>query len=88
MAAAPESLPASLTHLHLGGNRIQEVSAAELRNASGVLVETRDWRKAPRPFPEEIQEAFSMVYADAALGSRADEPEPGAGATTMGRADT
>ena len=38
MAAAPESLPASLTHLHLGGNRIQEVSAAELRNASGVLV--------------------------------------------------
>ena len=38
MAAVPETLPASLTHLHLGANRIQEVRAGSLANASGVLV--------------------------------------------------
>ena len=38
MAAVPETLPASLTHLHLSGNRIQEVAATSLSNASGVLV--------------------------------------------------
>ena len=38
MAAVPETLPASLTHLHLSGNRIQEVAASSLSNASSVLV--------------------------------------------------
>ena len=38
MAAVPETLPASLTHLHLSGNRIQEVAASSISNASSVLV--------------------------------------------------
>ena len=38
MASVPETLPSSLTHLHLSGNRIQEVTADSLSNASNVLV--------------------------------------------------
>lgn len=62
-----------------GGTEVTQVTALydwtsgksyrEIRNEKGRLVHTLKGRKAPRPFPEEIEAAFSMVYDDEALGS-------------------
>lgn len=44
-------------------------SYREIHDQRGALVRTLEGRKAPRPSPEEIQQAIDMVYRDDALGS-------------------
>lgn len=61
-----------------GGTQVLQVTAfydwtsgrayREFRDDRGRLAWTLRDRKAPRPFPEEIQQAFDKVYRDRALG--------------------